>query len=179
MIGEIRDKETAEAAVQASLTGHLVFSTLHTNDAAGATTRLLDMGVEPFLVASSVEGIMAQRLVRRICPDCKSTYEPEPSEIPPDFASNAAPSTHHATLLSRGSGCRECRGTGYRGRIGIYELLSMTEETREMVLARTNAGRIAQTAIEAGDLTLLRHAGFEKVRSGETTITEVLRATKA
>jgi len=200
MIGEIRDKETAEAAVQASLTGHLVFSTLHTNDAAGATTRLLDMGVEPFLVASSVEGIMAQRLVRRICPDCKTSYEPEPSEFPPDFAmgeigkgqlaiGNAASLAHcplaHCPLpiahcqLYRGPGCRECRNTGYRGRLGIYELLTMTEETREMVLARTNAGRIAQAAMASGDLTLLRQAGFEKVRAGETTFAEVLRATKA
>ncbi len=182
MIGEIRDKETAEAAVQASLTGHLVFSTLHTNDAAGATTRLLDMGVEPFLVASSVEGIMAQRLVRRICPDCKTSYTPEPSETPPDFVAGnprSAIGGQQATLLYRGNGCRECRSTGYRGRLGIYELFTMTEQTREMVLARTNAGRIAQAAVESGDLTLLRQAGFEKVRSGDTTITEVLRATKA
>jgi general secretion pathway protein E/type IV pilus assembly protein PilB len=173
MIGEIRDLETAEAAVQASLTGHLVFSTLHTNDAPGAMTRLLDMGVEPFLVASSVEGVLAQRLVRRICPDCKSTYEPEASETPPDFA---AP---NGTRLFRGTGCRECRNTGYRGRVGIYELLAVDEAIREMVLERVNAGRIAQAAIEAGKLTLLRQAGFAKVRSGETTISEVLRATKA
>lgn len=181
MIGEIRDRETAEAAVQASLTGHLVFSTLHTNDAAGATTRLLDMGVEPFLVASSVEGVMAQRLVRRICSDCKTAYVPEESEIPPDFDTvTGGGSRGSGTLqLYRGNGCRECRGTGYHGRLGIYELLSMTEQTRELVLARANASRIAQAAIESGDLTLLRQAGFEKVKAGETTIAEVLRATKA
>jgi type II secretion system protein E len=193
MIGEIRDLETAEAAVQASLTGHLVFSTLHTNDAAGAMTRLLDMGVEPFLVASSVEGVLAQRLVRRICPDCKTAYVPEPSEVPEDFVrsslfvvrgdasestSNEPRSTNHE-LLHRGSGCRECRNTGYRGRVGIYELLAIDELIREMVLARVNAGRVAQAAIESGNLTLLRQAGFAKVRSGETTISEVLRATKA
>ena len=172
MIGEIRDKETAEAAVQASLTGHLVFSTLHTNDSAGAVTRLLDMGVEPFLVASSVEGVMAQRLVRRICPSCVSEYTPEPSDLPPDFEYGGGP-------LKRGTGCRECRNTGYRGRLGIYELFRMTEVTREMVLERTNASRIANAAIKAGDLTLLRHAGFEKVRQGRTTIAEVLRASKA
>lgn len=184
MIGEIRDKETAEAAVQASLTGHLVFSTLHTNDATGATTRLLDMGVEPFLVASSVEGVMAQRLVRRICPDCKSMYTPEPSEIPPDFVTNGAgplPSqgTVESASFCKGNGCRECRNTGYRGRIGIYELLMMTEEIRELVLTRVNAGQIAQKAVAAGNLTLLREAGFAKTRTGETTIAEVLRATKA
>ncbi len=172
MIGEIRDKETAEAAVQASLTGHLVFSTLHTNDSAGAVTRLLDMGVEPFLVASSVEGVMAQRLVRRICPDCVSEYTPEAADLPPDFKYDGGP-------LKRGTGCRECRNTGYRGRLGIYELFRMTDETREMVLERTNATRIANAAIKAGDLTLLRHAGFEKVRQGRTTVAEVLRASKA
>ncbi len=203
MIGEIRDLETAEAAVQASLTGHLVFSTLHTNDAAGAMTRLLDMGVEPFLVASSVEGVMAQRLVRRLCNDCKTLYTPEPSDFPPDFPLNtqhppgrraseesiqppalSAPSALGAQpsalpSLYRSAGCRECRNTGYRGRVGIYELLMMTEAIREMVLARQNASRIAQAAIAAGDLTLLRHAGFEKVRNGETSFPEVLRATKA
>lgn len=182
MIGEIRDRETAEAAVQASLTGHLVFSTLHTNDAAGATTRLLDMGVEPFLVASSVEGVMAQRLVRRICSDCKTAYVPEESEIPPDFdavTGGGGGGSGALLQLYRGNGCRECRGTGYHGRLGIYELLSMTEQTRELVLARANASRIAQAAIESGDLTLLRQAGFEKVKAGETTIAEVLRATKA
>ncbi|TVQ53853.1 MAG: type II/IV secretion system protein, partial [Phycisphaerales bacterium] len=136
MIGEIRDKETAEAAVQASLTGHLVFSTLHTNDSAGAVTRLLDMGVEPFLVASSVEGVMAQRLVRRICPNCMSEYTPEATDLPPDFEYDGGP-------LKRGTGCRECRNTGYRGRLGIYELFRMTDFTREMVLERTNSSRIA------------------------------------
>jgi general secretion pathway protein E/type IV pilus assembly protein PilB len=173
MIGEIRDLETAEAAVQASLTGHLVFSTLHTNDAAGAMTRLLDMGVEPFLVASSVEGVLAQRLVRRICDDCKASYVPEPCEVPPDSDNG------HRAELFRGVGCRECRTTGYRGRVGIYELLTIDEPIREMVLARVNAGRIAQAAKEAGNLSLLRQAGFTKARDGETTIAEVLRATKA
>ncbi len=205
MIGEIRDLETAEAAVQASLTGHLVFSTLHTNDAAGAMTRLLDMGVEPFLVASSVEGVMAQRLVRRICPDCKEQYTPEDIEFPPDYpragvgeregvsdqglvvgkageAFSAAPQSNQTSELlyrGRGAGCRECRGTGYRGRVGIYELLTMSEPARELVLAHANSRKIAEVAIAAGDLTLLRHAGFDKVCAGETTFAEVLRATKA
>ncbi|MCW5777537.1 MAG: type II/IV secretion system protein, partial [Phycisphaeraceae bacterium] len=119
MIGEIRDRETAEVAVQASLTGHLVFSTLHTNDAAGATTRLLDMGVEPFLVSSSVEGIMAQRLVRRICEECRVEYHPDRGDLPGDFELGKG------ERLVRGEGCRACRGTGYRGRVGVYELLRM------------------------------------------------------
>jgi general secretion pathway protein E len=173
MIGEIRDQETAEAAVQASLTGHLVFSTLHTNDAAGAMTRLLDMGVEPFLVASSVEGVMAQRLVRRICNECRQAHVPEPSEVPADFGPAGG------VQFWRGNGCRECRNTGYRGRIGIYELLTMTEQIKEMVLNRSNASRVAQAALASGDLTLLRQAGFDKVRAGESTIAEVIRATKA
>jgi general secretion pathway protein E/type IV pilus assembly protein PilB len=173
MIGEIRDLETAEAAVQASLTGHMVFSTLHTNDAAGAMTRLLDMGVEPFLVASSLEGVLAQRLVRRICSHCREAYVPEPGELPADFAAAGTGE------LYRGAGCRECRGTGYRGRIGIYELLVMSDSARELVMERANAGAIAQAAIAAGDLRLLRQAGFDKVVEGVTTISEVIRATKA
>jgi len=175
MIGEIRDKETAEAAVQASLTGHFVFSTLHTNDAAGAMTRMLDMGVEPFLVASSVEGVMAQRLVRRVCSDCGEPYTPDSNELPPDFQRlfGDAPSS-----FMRGMGCRECRQTGFRGRLGVYELLSMTDQTREMVMNRVNASRIADAALASGDLSLLRHAGFDKVRKGLTTFSEVIRATK-
>lgn len=173
MIGEIRDKETAEAAIQASLTGHLVFSTLHTNDSAGAMTRLLDMGVEPFLVASSVEGVMAQRLVRRVCDNCGEHYKPDPADIPPDFKLTTTEE------LRRGKGCRQCRNTGFRGRVGIYELLRMTEPIREMVMQRINASRIAMQAKSDGELTLLRDAGFEKVRQGQTTITEVIRATKA
>ncbi len=173
MIGEIRDLETAEAAVQASLTGHLVFSTLHTNDAAGATTRLLDMGIEPFLVASSVEGIMAQRLLRRLCPHCRREHHPEPAELPPDFGSLPA-----GQPLYEAVGCRECRSTGYRGRIGIYELLTLSERTRELIMGRTNASRIAAAAIEDGDLCLLRDAAYRAVREGVTTIAEAVRATK-
>jgi len=173
MIGEIRDRETAEAAVQASLTGHLVFSTLHTNDAPGAITRLLDMGVEPFLVASSVEGIMAQRLVRKVCTDCADWKAPERNELPSDFK------LEKGAMLRFGRGCRECRQTGFRGRIGIYELLTMTESIREMVMQRKNSGAIAEHARKSGDLSVLREAGFRKVREGMTTIGEVLRATKA
>ncbi len=173
MIGEIRDIETAEAAVQASLTGHLVFSTLHTNDAAGATTRLLDMGVEPFLVASSVEGVLAQRLVRRICPECVETYRVDDADLPGDMAPPPD------GVLKRGVGCRECRQTGYRGRIGVYEMLRMSDAAREMIMNRANATAIAAAALEADDLTLLRHAGYDLVHAGVTTIAEVMRAAKA
>ncbi len=170
MIGEIRDKETAETAVQASLTGHLVFSTLHTNDAAGATTRLLDMGVEPFLVSSSVEGILAQRLVRRVCSECGTVYHPDSADLPKDF--NLATK---ATLTS-GTGCRACRNTGYRGRLGLYELLTITDNLREMIMDRVNAPRIAAAAMQSGDLYTLKEDGYAKALAGQTTITEVMRA---
>ncbi|MBL0926275.1 MAG: Flp pilus assembly complex ATPase component TadA [Phycisphaerales bacterium] len=172
MIGEIRDRETAEAAVQASLTGHLVFSTLHTNDACGAMPRLLDMGVEPYLVASSIEGVMAQRLVRRICPDCRQPHTPEPREIPDDF-----PVGPDATFL-KGAGCKTCSGTGYRGRIGIYELLAVSDHTRDLVMKRANAGQMASQGLARGELTLLKHDGYAKAAAGQTTIAEVLRVAK-
>jgi general secretion pathway protein E/type IV pilus assembly protein PilB len=173
MIGEIRDVETAEAAVQASLTGHLVFSTLHTNDAAGALTRLVDMGVEPFLVASSLEAVLAQRLVRLNCVSCSRPYRPEPSEVPPDLVLDSG------ATLTRGQGCRECRNTGFSGRVGIYELLQITERTREQLMKQANARQIAQAATAAGELSLLKVSGFSKVRDGQTTLAEVLRATQA
>jgi general secretion pathway protein E/type IV pilus assembly protein PilB len=172
MIGEIRDLETAEAAVQASLTGHLVFSTLHTNDASGALTRLMDMGVEPFLVATSLEGVLAQRLVRLNCPACRETYTPQPSEIPPGLELNGQ-------QLTRSAGCRECRNTGFSGRVAIYELLAIREQTREQIMSRASARQIAQSALAAGDLAVLRDAGFAKVLAGQTTLAEVLRATQA
>lgn len=173
MIGEIRDRETAETAVQASLTGHLVFSTLHTNDSAGATTRLLDMGVEPFLVSSSVEGIMAQRLVRRVCPQCSQPHVPDPSEIPDSFVLGEG-ETH---ML--GAGCRHCRQTGYRGRIGVYELLSLDDRLRELIMHRASSTLIASDAASRGRLSSLLEDGYTKVRSGATTIAEVLRAISA
>ena len=172
MIGEIRDKETADAAVQASLTGHLVFSTLHTNDSAGAATRLLDMGVEPFLVASTVEGVLAQRLLRRVCVHCSERRPASASELPPSFG--PAPETG----LVHAVGCRECRGTGYRGRVGIYELLTASEATRELVMTRASSGRIAEAALRSGDLALLRADAFEKVRAGTTTLDEALQTTR-
>ncbi len=172
MIGEIRDLETAEAAVQASLTGHLVFSTLHTNDAASAPTRLLDMGVEPFLVTSTVEAVMAQRLVRTICPDCKESYESDPTAMPADFQMEPG------QKLYRGAGCRKCRGTGYYGRTGLFELMILTESLRERIMARSPTGEILAAARKGG-LRLLREDGWVKVRQGITTPEEVIRATKA
>lgn len=173
MVGEIRDKETAEVAIQASLTGHVVFSTLHTNDAAGAVTRLTDMGVEPFLIASSVEGVLAQRLVRRICDDCGEAYTPDPTDLPSDFRLRAG------QTLRRGAGCRSCRNTGFRGRVGIYELLRMSTHLREMIMDRANTPAIAARALEDDDLTTLRQDGLAKVIDGVTTISEVARALTA
>ena len=173
MVGEIRDKETAETAVQASLTGHVVFSTLHTNDAAGAVTRLIDMGVEPFLIASSVEGVLAQRLVRRVCRHCSASYEPDVADLPKDF------NLRQGQTLTSGEGCRECRQTGFRGRLGIYELLSMSTEIREMIMERVNAPAIAAHAREHGHLHTLKQDGYAKALDGKTTIGEVMRALTA
>jgi general secretion pathway protein E/type IV pilus assembly protein PilB len=170
MVGEIRDLETAETAVQASLTGHLVLSTLHTNDAPSATTRLLDMGVEPFLVASSVEAVLAQRLVRSICKHCKEEYTPEKVDVPPDF-------NWQGEKLFRGRGCRECRSSGYAGRKGVFELMVLNDELRELVLERASSGKIKKAAIANGMITL-RDDGWLKVRKGLTTISEVVQATK-
>ncbi|MFI4917605.1 MAG: GspE/PulE family protein [Phycisphaerales bacterium JB060] len=169
MIGEIRDKETAETAIQASLTGHLVFSTLHTNDAPGAMTRLLDMGVEPFLVSSSVEGVLAQRLVRRVCKHCATTYTPEPTDLPPGFEPDVD------GTLTRGAGCRECRQSGYRGRIGLYELMKSSDRLRDDIMHGRSAGDVARHALEDGVLARMSQDGFAKARAGKTTISEVMR----
>jgi len=174
LVGEIRDLETAENAIQASLTGHLVFSTLHTNDAAGAYTRLTDMGVEPFLVSSTVEGVMAQRLVRTLCPHCKAPYRPKPEELPRDFPREELA---QATLY-RPVGCRECRQVGYKGRVGIFELMVTSERIRQLAHERNSAWAIKQAAIEEGMRTL-RQDGWRKVLDGRTTIDEVVRITKA
>lgn len=175
LVGEIRDVETAENAIQASLTGHLVFSTLHTNDAAGAFSRLIDMGVEPFLVASTVEAVMAQRLVRRLCSHCREPYEPVISELPRDFPVDQLQSPQQP--LYRGRGCRACRGTGYAGRSGIYELLVANEQVRQLATDRASSWEIARAAIQHGMRTL-RQDGWRKVLLGETTVEEVLRVTK-
>jgi general secretion pathway protein E/type IV pilus assembly protein PilB len=176
LIGEMRDLETAQSAMQASLTGHLVFSTLHTNDAPSAFTRLIDMGIEPFLVASTVEGVMAQRLVRTICPDCKIEYKPEIAELPFDFPledRNLGP----VPTLWKGAGCRSCRQSGFRGRTGIYELMVTGDTIRELVVQRVNANLIRHEAMKFGMLTL-RQDGWRKVLKGITTIDEVARTTQ-
>ncbi len=171
LIGEIRDYETAEAAIQASLTGHLVFSTLHTNDAASSFTRLVDMGVEPYLVASTVEGVMAQRLVRRLCPHCRESYRPNPDELPKDFPNR------DIKELFRAVGCRECNDTGYAGRIGAYELLISDDPIRDMCGERVSSTRIRQYGVEQGMITL-RQCGWLHAINGTTSIEDVLRITK-
>ncbi len=174
MVGEIRDLETAEIAIRAALTGHLVFSTLHTNDAPSAFTRLIDMGIEPFLVASSVESVMAQRLVRTICPHCKTEQKVEAGYL----RRIGFPEEDIATAkFWRGAGCEDCRQLGYQGRMGIYELLILNEALRPLILNRAPASTIAQKAIEFGMRTL-RTDGWNKVKAGQTTIEEVLRVTQ-
>ncbi|HEY7516802.1 MAG TPA: type II secretion system ATPase GspE [Methylomirabilota bacterium] len=172
LVGEIRDLETAEIAIQASLTGHLVFSTLHTNDAPAAITRLQDMGVEPYLVASVLEAVLAQRLVRRICGACRVQDTPSAADL--DALGVTAPP---GTRLFRGKGCEECRGTGYRGRMGIYELFPITEDARSLVLRRAAARDIRQYAISAGMVTL-RMDGWRRACEGLTTVEEILRVTQ-
>src|SRR5213592_3190083 len=172
LIGEIRDLETAEIAIQASLTGHLVFSTLHTNDAPGAITRLQDMGVEPYLVASVLEGVMAQRLVRRICAACRATDSPSAGDLGALGIAGTA-----GVPLYRGRGCDECRGTGYRGRTGIYELFPITEDARSLILRRAPTREIRRAAVEAGMITL-RLDGWAKACEGVTTVEEILRVTQ-
>jgi general secretion pathway protein E/type IV pilus assembly protein PilB len=172
LIGEMRDLETAESAIQASLTGHLVFSTLHTNDAPSAFTRLIDMGIEAFLVSSTVEGVMAQRLVRTICPDCKTPVELPVEDLPVDF-----PKEGERMTVYHGTGCRSCRQTGYRGRTGIYELMLTRNTIREMVVQRVNAVAIRNQALQEGMITL-RQDGWRKVLKGITTIEEVARTTQ-
>jgi type IV pilus assembly protein PilB len=171
MVGEIRDLETAQTAIQAALTGHLVLTTLHTNDAVGAIARLLDMGVEPFLIASSVVGVVAQRLVRTVCPRCKEPYPPPPPLL-------ATLSLGLQVTFYRGRGCQFCRDSGYRGRVGIYEFLVMSDPQRELVMARASAAELKRTALQEG-MQELRVDGIRKAARGITSIEEVLRATQA
>ena len=172
MIGEIRDLETAQAATQASLTGHLVLSTLHTNDAASAATRLIDMGVEPFLVSSTLSGVMAQRLVRVICPTCKTEIKPSEAGLPKNMK------WPKGAKVFNGSGCRACRNSGYRGRTGLYELLTMNEELGERIIERVAASELVRIG-RANGMRLLSEDGWLKVRNGVTTPDEVLRVTAA
>lgn len=177
MVGEIRDGETAEIAIQASLTGHLVFSTVHTNDAAGAFTRLIDMGVEPFLVASSLIAIMAQRLVRRLCPHCKKSYVPTDEELEKMELTREELEAGGGVFYEP-VGCEECSELGYRGRLGVYELLSVTDDVRRQVMQRDDAGTIKKTALRQGMVTLRKDGGL-KVLKGHTSVSEVLRVTDA
>lgn len=172
MVGEIRDYETAEIAVHSALTGHLVFSTLHTNDAAGAIARLLDMGVEPFLVTSSVEALIAQRLVRTICPNCKESFKATLADT-----SKIGKNGFESHTLYRGRGCDLCKHTGYRGRTAIYEMLTVDDSIRSLVLERAPASAIAEAACQRGMRTL-REDGWIKVTQGITTIDEVVRVTQ-
>jgi len=172
MVGEIRDVETAGIAIHASLTGHLVFSTLHTNDSAGAVTRLLDMGIEPFLVSSSVVAIIAQRLVRKICQECRTPYAPTVKECQKIGLKAEAKHT-----FFRGSGCSQCLNTGFKGRSGIYEILMIDDELREMIVSKADASEIKAKAISKGMLTL-REDGAKRVTAGLTTTEEILRVTQ-
>lgn len=171
LIGEIRDTETADSAIQSSLTGHLVFSTLHTNDAAGAFTRLVDMGVEPYLVSSSVEGVMAQRLVRVLCSHCKQPYRPSDENAPADFPKP------YPEELWKPVGCRECSETGYAGRTAIFELLRTDDGLRQLCVERASTAQIRRYALNNG-LATLRQSGWQKVLEGITSIDEVMRITK-
>ncbi len=171
LVGEIRDRETAEVAIQSALTGHLVFATLHTNDASSAFTRLVDMGVEEFLVASTVCGVLAQRLVRKICPKCSVPYEPIPQEL--EMLGN----DDNGIRFIKGKGCDYCNSIGYRGQIGLFEMLVGNEEIERLVMERSNSGRIREAATRLGMATL-RDDGIVKVKEGTTTLSEVLRVTR-
>ena len=176
LVGEIRDLETAENAVQASLTGHLVFSTLHTNDASGAFMRLIDMGVEPFLVCSTVEGVLAQRLVRTLCRECRDPFTPSFDDVPDDFPLQDC--LENGATIYRAAGCRHCRQTGYSGRLGLFELLEADDEVRRLASERASTNLIQQAAVRAGMRTL-REDGWRKACRGVTTVDEVLRVTKS
>ena len=167
MVGEIRDAETARIAIEAAMTGHLVFSTLHTNDAPSAVTRLIEMGVEPFLVASAVECVLAQRLARKLCTRCKAEYEPQPELL-------QEPGLEGTTVLYKAVGCNYCSGTGYRGRVALVELMLVTEEVERFAVERKSADDVRRLAISQGMRTL-REDGMRKVRSGMTSLEEVLR----
>ena len=176
MVGEIRDRETAEIAIQASLTGHLVFSTLHTNDAASAVTRLIDMGIEPFLLSSSVLAMLAQRLVRLVCQHCGEAFTPE-AETLRELGLTAADLAASGGQFMRGRGCEACRQTGYRGRTGIYEMLVLDDPVRSLIMQRANSGMIKSAAMQRG-MTPLLYNGARRVLAGLTTAEEVLRVTQ-
>jgi general secretion pathway protein E len=172
-VGEIRDLETAEIAIQASLTGHLVFSTLHTNDSPSAVTRLVDIGVEPFLISSSVLAVLAQRLVRVLCTDCKQPYQPKAVYLQ---SIGVRPEQFGGRPIYKAAGCERCFQTGYRGRLGIFEIMMMSEALRTVILQTYDSIRIKALAVEEG-MTTLREDGVARVAEGVTTLEEVLRVT--
>jgi type II secretory ATPase GspE/PulE/Tfp pilus assembly ATPase PilB-like protein len=176
MVGEIRDRETADIAIRASLTGHLVFSTLHTNDAPGAITRLVDMGIEPFLVASAIELVIAQRLVRRLCPECARMEPVTKIKVLESLSILGCDPKEAETVTSLRApvGCDRCRGTGYRGRIGLFEIFRLNEEMHAEILRRESTRTLAHSARQQGMRTL-GQSGWEKVKAGHTTLDEVLR----
>lgn len=173
MIGEMRDQETAEISIQAAMTGHLVFSTLHTNDAISAVPRLLDLGIPDYLVGATLEGVLAQRLVRRICSACRVEYEPAPEAV--SLVAGRPVGQH---TLMRGAGCPACRGTGYRGRLGVFELLTITDDFRDAIASRAGRAQLRALAADAG-LVTLRADGWQKVEAGLTTVEEVVRVIQA
>ena len=167
MVGEIRDEETVELAIRASLTGHLVFSTIHTNDAASGFTRLINWDIEPFLITSTVKGILAQRLVRRLCKECSESYTPSIQEL-----KDAGLQSYKDINAFRSSGCLNCRNTGYKGRIGIYELLLMDNDISDLILKAVPAYKIREQARKNGMITLLED-GITKIKRGDTSISEI------
>jgi type IV pilus assembly protein PilB len=175
LVGEIRDHETAEIAIQAALTGHLVFSTLHTNDAPSALTRLIDLKVPPFLVASSIQAVMAQRLVRMVCEECKEPFDPEPEIIKTAGLTEAQMA---GRAFYRGRGCDNCRGTGFKGRKGIFEVMVMNSVIRELAFNGASTDQLRKQAVADGMHTLLMD-GFRKVLDGLTTLEEVLAEAKS
>jgi len=171
MVGEVRDEETARTAIQAALTGHLVLSTLHTNDAPSAITRLINMGVEPYLIGAALNMVLAQRLVRRICAKCRQSYDP-----PRNLRKALERMGYEFDTFYRGAGCRACRNTGFKGRIGIHELLLVGDELRDAVVANPNISNLRAISMRSG-LISLQHDGFRKVREGITTVEEIFQAT--
>jgi type IV pilus assembly protein PilB len=173
LVGEIRDFETAEIAVKAALTGHLVLSTLHTNDAPGTISRLMNMGIEPFLVSSSVNLICAQRLVRRVCPVCREDHPTPPAAL---MKIGFSPEDARVVVPRHGAGCAKCNGTGYKGRIGLYEVMPVTDTLRELILVGASGLELRRKALEEGMISL-RASGLQKIKDGITTVEEVLRET--
>ena len=173
LVGEIRDFETAEIAVKAALTGHLVLSTLHTNDAPSTVNRLMNMGIEPFLVASSLNLVCAQRLVRRICKNCSA---PHPTPAPAMVQAGFSPEDAKTVVPNKGKGCEKCHNSGYKGRVGLYEVMDVTEDLRELILVGASSLELRRKAVDEGMLTL-RASGLRKVKDGVTTIEEVVRET--